>query len=204
MAIVTNIFDALRKFGRSTQKAAIHRQDEQLEGKQIISRNRHVSRSELGTATGFVANIEPVPETLVPLTDEELTPILENATFVDSFFSAFLNRASSDKFLDDLDNAFGMWSESADKKGYSEEAVIEIVGAAFGKFCAETLHMRWIRIIDEDGTAIAIQGCVKDFRSFPFHVISKRILSGEYDFFKPVYINLQEVSQRDLAPTNAA
>ncbi|MFZ6813097.1 DUF3806 domain-containing protein [Undibacterium sp. Rencai35W] len=204
MAIVTSIFDALRKFGRSNQKTAIHRQDEQLVGKQIISRNQHVSRSELGTATGFVATIEPTPETLVPLTDEELTPILENAIFVDSFFSAFLNRASSDKFLDDLDNAFGMWTESADKKGYSDEAVIEIVGAAFGKFCVETLCMRWVRIVDEYGIAIAIQGRVKDFRSFPFDVISKRIPSGEYGFFKPVYINLQEISQGDCAPTNVA
>lgn len=203
MAIVTNIVDALRKFGRTGQKNVIQRQDEQLEGKQVLERSQYASRSELGTATGFVATTESIPETLAPLSDEELNPILENATFVESFFATFLNRAPSEKFLEDLDNAFGMWSEANDKRGYSDEAVVEIVGAAFGQFCTETLDMRWIRIVDEYGVAIAIQGRTKDFRCFPFHVISKRIASGEYDFFIPVYITLQDASQHECAPINA-
>ena len=81
---------------------------------------------------------------------------------------------------------------------------MKIVGAAFGKFCAEALNMRWIRLTDADGTAIAIQGRTKDFRCFPFHAIAKRVPLGEYGFFKPIYISLQDAAERDWKPTDAA
>lgn len=200
MGIVTTIIDALRRVGSPTEKTAIERQDDQLEGKRIIGRRRHVARSELGQASVFVATTEPEPETVVPLSVEELVPILQNAESVHSFLSAFLGRTASEQFLDDLDDAFGAWSEASDKKGYTDEAVIEIVGAAFGRFCAENLGMRWIRVSDADGTAIAVQGLSKDFRGFPYHAISKRIPSGEYGFFKPIYISLQDAAKREWKP----
>ena len=204
MGIVTTIIDALRRVGSPTQRTAIERQDEQLKGMRIIDRRRHVARSELGQSSTFVATTEPEPETVVPLSDEELTPILENAELVAPFLDAFLGRSPSKQFLDDLDDAFGGWSEANDKKGYTDEAVVEIVGAAFGRFCAETLGMRWIRLADADGTAIAIQGRTKDFRGFPYHAISKRIPSGEYGFFKPIYISLQDAAEREWKPIDAA
>lgn len=151
----------------------------------------------------FVATTGPEPETVVPLSEGELAPILENAELVRSFLDAFLGRDPSERFLDDLDEAFGAWSESKDKKGYTNEAVVEIVGAAFGRFCAETLGMRWIRLTDADGTAIAVQGITKDFRGFPYHAISKRIPSGEYGFFKPIYISLQDAAEREWEPIDA-
>jgi hypothetical protein len=204
MGIVTTVIDALRRFGSPTQRTAIERQDEQLKGKRIIGRRRHVARSELGHTSTFVATTEPEPEAVVVLSEEELIPIHENAELVRSFLSAFLGRRASEQFLDDLDDAFGAWSESNDKKGYTTEAVVEIVGAAFGKFCAETLGMRWIRLTDAGGTAIAIQGITKDFRGFPYHAISKRIPSGEYGFFKPIYISLQDAAEREWKPIDAA
>lgn len=204
MGIVTTVIDALRRFGSPTQKTAIERQDEQLKGKRIIDRRRHVARSELGQTSTFVSTTEPEPETVVPLSDEELAPILENAELVRSFLDAFLGRGTSEQFLDDLDEAFAAWSGASEKKDYTNEAVVEIVGAAFGAFCAETLGMRWIRLTDADGTAIAIQGLTKDFRGFPYHAISKRIPSGEYGFFKPIYISLQDAAKREWKPIDAA
>jgi hypothetical protein len=38
VSIVTTIIDALRKLGTPTQKTALRRQDEQLEGKRVIER----------------------------------------------------------------------------------------------------------------------------------------------------------------------
>lgn len=204
MGIVTTMIEALRRFGSPTQMAAIERQDEQLEGKAVIERRRRVARSELGQASTFVATTEAQPEVVAPLSREELTPILENADLVGEFLGAFLGRSRSDKFLDDLDDAFGAWSEANVKNGYSNEAVIEIAGAAFGRFCVETLGMRWIRVSDADGTAIAIQGTAKDFRGFPYDAIAKRIPSGEYGFFKPIYISLQDAAGREWKPTDAA
>jgi len=203
MGVVTNIIDVIRRFGSSTQKTAIQRQDEQLQGKRVIDRRRHVARSELGQSSQFVATVEPVPETVVPLTDEELLPIFENAALVDGFIVAFRKHRTDDGLLADLDAAFGAWSEEADKRGYSSETVIEIAGAAFGKFCADSLNMRWVRVTDVDGTAIAVQGRLKDFRGFPYAAISKRIPTGEYGFFKPIYISLQDAAERDWKATSA-
>jgi hypothetical protein len=203
MGIVTAMIDALRRLGSPTQKTAIERQDEQLQGRHVIERRRHVARSELGQTSMFVATIEAVAETVQPLTAEELTPILENAESAGAFLSAFLMRSPSEHLLDDLDEAFGAWSAADDKKGYANEAVIEIVGAAFGMLCAENLDMRWVRIADADGTALAVQGRTKDFRGFPYHAISKRIPSGEYGFLKPIYISLQDAARGEWKPTNA-
>jgi hypothetical protein len=180
MGIVTTIIDALRSIGSPTQRTAIERQDEQLKGKRVIGRRRHIARSELGQTSVFVATTQPEPETVVPLSAAELKPILENAELVVPFLNTFLERNRSERFLDDLDEAFEAWSEANDKRGYTDEAVVEIVGAAFGSFCSENLRMRWIRVSDADGSAIAIQGTAKDFRGFPYHAISKRIPSGEY------------------------
>jgi hypothetical protein len=202
MSIVTNIIDALRKLGTSTQKTAIQRQDEQLQNKRVIERRQYVARSSRGQSAQFVATVEPVPETVEPLTTEELAPILQNAELIGNFIRAFRGHPSDNGLLEDLDAAFGAWSEETDKKGYSGEALIEIAGAAFGQFCADTLNMRWIRITDADGTALAVQGRDKDFRGFPYAAISKRIPKGEYGFFKPIYISLQDAAERDWAPSD--
>jgi Domain of unknown function (DUF3806) len=204
MGIVTNIIDALRRFGSPTQKTAIERQDRQLQGKQVIERRREVSRSELGHTPTFVATTKAEPETVVPLSAEELAAIIENAELVGAFLDAFLGQARGEHFLDDLDDAFSAWTEASEKQGYTNEAVIQIVGAAYGRFCVETLGMRWIRLTDADGTAVAIQGITKDFRGFPFHVISKRIPVREHGFFKPIYISLQDASRREWKATDGA
>lgn len=197
MGIVTTVIDALRRFGSPTQRTAIERQDEQLNGKEVIERRRGVARSELGHTPLFIATTKGEPETIVPLSPAELAPIMENAELVTAFLDMFIERKPGAHFLDDLDGAFEVWTRAQDKQGYTNDAVIEIAGAAFGKYCAETLDMRWIRLSDADGTATAVQGKTKDFRGFPFHAISKRIPAGEYGFFKPIYISLQDAAESE-------
>jgi Domain of unknown function (DUF3806) len=203
VAVITTIIDALRRLGAATQKTAIQRQDEQLKGMKVIERRRHVARSELGTSAQFVATTEPVPETVVPLTNDELTPIIENAALIGSFVEAFLGRPIGTDLLEDMDAAFGAWMESQDRGGYIDEAVVEIAGAAFGAMCVDNLDMRWVRVDDHLGTAIAVQGRAKDFRGFPYAAISKRIPLGEYGFFKGIYISLQDAADRDWAVPGA-
>lgn len=204
MAIVTAIIDALRRFGTSTQKSAIERQDEQLKDRNVLERHRSIARSELGSTAQFVATTEPVPEEVVSLTDEELAPILENAALIGNFVAAFSTNDSSELLLDQMDSAFGAWIESDDKKGYTDDAVIEIAGAAFGKFCADNLNMRWIRVTDDLGSAIAVQGRVKEFRGFPYASIAKRIPKREHGFFRAIFISLQDASERDWVPPGAS
>lgn len=202
MTIITTIIDAFRKFGRPTQKTAIQRQDEQLQGKGVANRRLHVARSELGQTPAFVATVEKTPETIVPLTDVELAPIHENASLVDAFIATFMGPGLGGEFLDNLDGAFRAWMEATEKHGYSKDAVVAIAGAAFGKYCAEKLDMRWILLTDEYGASIAIQGRSKDFRGFPYDAISKRIPVSEFGFFKPIYITLQDASGCDGRQTS--
>lgn len=203
MGFVTSILDALRRFGSPTEKSAIARQDEQLRGKGVIERRQHMARSEHGQTSMFVATIEPQAETLTALSDQELEPILENAELAGAFIDTFLVQRPRGWFIDDLDEAFGEWSEAGDKRGYSSEAVIEILGAAFGRFCSDTLDMRWVRVSDADGSAIAVQGRKIDFRGYPYHAISKRIPLGEYGFFKPIYISLQDAARSEWKPVGS-
>lgn len=196
--------DAFRKFGSPTQKTAIQRQDEQLQGRSVEDRRIHVACSELGQTPAFVATVERRPETVVSLSEVELAPIHENASLVEAFIATFIGRGTGGEFLDKLDGAFGAWMEAAEKHGYSNDAVVAIAGAAFGKYCAEKLDMRWILLTDEYGASIAIQGRTKDFRAFPYDVISKRIPACEYGFFKPIYITLQDTAGCDGRQSNAA
>jgi hypothetical protein len=203
MGTITTIIDALRRLGTPTQRSAIARQDEQLKGRTTLERHQHTSRSEQGQSSLFVATIEAAPETVEILGTDDLRPILENAALVEGFIGSFIERRAGADILEELDLAFGAWMEADDQLGYTDEGVLEIAGAAFGKVCTERLNMRWIRVVDSWGTALAVQGVMKDFRGFPYAAVSKRIASGEYGFFKPIYISLQDAAERDWAAPSA-
>jgi hypothetical protein len=197
MGVVTSILDALRRVGRPTQKSALQRQDKQLQGKTVLSRSRRIVRTEMGTAESLVARTESVPETVVPLTSDEVRPIAENAALIVNFLRTFHHYGAGAWSLDDLDQSFTAWSNAVDKHGYTDEAVIEIVGAAYGQFCIEMLKMRWVKVTDLDGTVVALQGIEKDFRAFPYDSISKRIADREVGFFRTIFVSLQSMSRVD-------
>jgi hypothetical protein len=56
MGVVTNIIDALRRIGSPSQKAALKRQDAQLEGKEVLERRRVRIDGEFGKANAFIAS----------------------------------------------------------------------------------------------------------------------------------------------------
>ncbi|GAA0756868.1 DUF3806 domain-containing protein [Ideonella azotifigens] len=190
MSIVTDILDALRRFGKPTQRSALARQNAQLEGKTLLAQKRQSIPSPDGPVEAFIATIEPSPETMVALSDAETAPILENASFAGAFINVFLGTSSPGWTLQNLDQAFEAWLSGKDKHGYSSDAVVEILGAAFGQYCIEHLHMQWIKLTDQYGTTLAVNGIDRQFRGFPYHTISKRIESGEFGFFSPVYAAL--------------
>ena len=94
--------------------------------------------------------------------------------------------------LDNLDTAFASWLNAPDRRGYSDEAVMELLGAMFGHYCNSQLNMQWIKLTDEDGTTLAVDGALKEFRAFPFQIISKRIAASEYGFFKPIFALIKQ------------
>jgi hypothetical protein len=194
MGVVSNIIDAVRRIGSPTQKSALKRQDAQLEGKVVLGRWQTHVNDPLGDTTVFTATIAPVEETVVILSEEEVRPISENAVYGLRFLRAFGVTSGSQWSLDDLDKAFEAWLLAPDKLGYSDEAVMELLGAMFGHYCATQLNMRWIRLTDGDGTTLAIDGVEREFRAFPYQVISKRIADREFGFFRPVFILVKKNS----------
>ena len=197
MGVVSNIIDALRRIGSPTQKSALRRQDSQLEGKVVLERRQTNIKDPLGDVHAFIATTAPVEETVVILSEEEVRPIKENVLYGESFLQAF-GVSTPQWTLDDLDEAFKAWSLASDKLGYSDQAVTELLGAMFGHFCATQLKMRWIKLTDSDGTTLAVDGVEREFRAFPYQVISKRISDREFGFFRPVFILIKKNSMEAL------
>ena len=209
MGVVSNIIDALRRMGKPTEKNAVARQDQQLKGKEVLGRHREIIRAPEGDVQVFIATTKPTPETVHILTGEEVRPLDENVAYGIDFLKTFDAYNGMDWTPDNLDAAFTSWLNASDRRGYSDEAIIELLGAMFGHYCNSQLNMHWIRLSDEDGTTLAIDGVLKEFRAFPYQTISKRIAASEYGFFKPVFSlikhNESEASKRsDVAPQVAS
>jgi hypothetical protein len=161
-----------------------------------------MSRSASGTTESFIATIEPLPESIRPFNEAETQAIEENSVLLPEFFRVFLGRSPEVWGPDDLDAVFVSWTTATDRRGYEDETVVQLLGAAFGQYCARKLDMTWVVITDQDGSAAAIRGARKDYRAFPFHAIWKRIRDQENGFFKPIYISLEEAAAKDWAATN--
>jgi hypothetical protein len=153
-------------------------------------------------AESLRATIDPPQENIRPFDADELRAIDENSALFPEFMRVFLGRFVEAWGLDELDAAFAAWAEALDRRGYDDEAVVQILGAAFGQYCTRTLDMRWVVITDRDGSAAALRGAKKDYRAFPFHAIWKRINDHEKGFFRPVYITLEKAAGKDWAATN--
>ena len=201
MGIVTSILDALRRQGRPTQRSALRRLDQQLDGQVVLERGRNVARSELGLAEQFTARVQAYEQRVTPLSGDELGAIESNAALAFGFAAAFGVHPSETLSLDDLDATFANWLASEDQKDYDSRAVVELLGAAFGMYCVTNLDMRWVTVEDSQGTAIAVQGRKTSFFGFPYHSIEKRIAAGETGFFRAVYIGLQDAAGQDFQPT---
>ena len=208
MGVVSNIIDALRRIGKPTEKTAIARQDQDLAGKEVLERHRQLIRDPGGDFHAFIVTTKPLPETVHILTDEEVHPLHENVAYGIEFLKRFDAYNGTEWTLDNLDAAFASWLNASDRRGYSDEAVIELLGAMFGHYCNSQLNMRWIKLTDQDGTTLAVEGVLKGFRGFPYQTISKRIPDSEYGFFKPVFALLKsneaEASERSSVLPQAA
>lgn len=194
MGVVSNIFDALRRIGSPTQKSALKRLETSLEGKQVLGWERVQARDSSGRTESFVATTLPAPETVVILNEEEVRPLKENAQYGLEFLSAFGIQHGAEWDVDDLDHAFAAWQTAGDKSTYTDNYVMEVLGAMFGDYCVKHLDMRWIKLTDEDGTTLAIEGVTREFRSFPYQSIVKRIKDSEHGFFRPIFRSLHQNS----------
>ena len=187
MGIVSNIIDALRRIGTPTQRSALKRLDASIEGKEVLGFERLRVPADGGQTDAFVATTLPTEEVVVILSGDEVRPIEENAQYGLEFLAAFGVSKGADWDVEDLDQAFAAWQAASDKGPYTDQYVVEVLGAMFGEYCAARLDMRWIKLTDRDGTTLAIEGIAKEFRGFPYQTIEKRIRDAEHGFFLPVF-----------------
>jgi hypothetical protein len=194
MGVVANIVEAIRRIGSLSQRSALKRQDEFLANKSVHDRRVEVNSIGGEGMQSFVATIDAVPETLRPFDSSELNAIEENAALVSVISQRYLGSAIATPTPDVLDAIFAAWAHSSERGATSDEEIVQILGAAFGRHCIAELNMRWVVVTDSDGSAAAIQGVAKDFRGFPFHSIWKRIRDHEQDFFVSIFCSLQKQS----------
>ena len=203
MGVITSILDALRRIGSPTQKSALNRLEASVGGKQVIGRERVQIRDSSGLTESFVATTLPIPETVAILSEEEVGPLKENAQYGLEFLSAFGNQHGAEWDVDDLDRAFAAWQAAGDKSTYTDDYVMEVLGAMFGEYCVKHLDMRWIELTDQEGTTLAIEGTSKEFRGFPYQSIMKRIRDAEHGFFRPIFSYLRQQAV-DARPRGSA
>jgi hypothetical protein len=194
MGVITSIIEAIRRIGSPSQRSALKRQDEFLSNKSVLERRVEVNSSDGKGRQAFVATIDPVPETLRAFEQAELDAIEENVAQVAILSRRYLGKEIANPTPDELDAIFTAWAHSPERNVTTDEEIVQILGAAFGKHCVTTLDMKWVVVTDSDGSAAAIQGVAKDFRGFPFHSIRKRIRDNEEDFFVPIFSGLRKQS----------
>ena len=174
----------------ATERTAKERLERGLEGKTILSKGRRKLPGQ--DKASFVATVAPYPETLRSASADELAAVKENAALIQAFLKKYGEYRGGPWGLKDLDAAFESWIKSDRKAPYTDEAVIQITGAAFGEYCAQHLNMEWVLVEDADGKALAVVGVEKNFKGFPHFTVRKRIPVGEYGFFEPVFALLKE------------
>ena len=185
--------DRIQLWRSPGSRTALERQEVYLQGQKVTNRHWETHDTPEGAVTTRVATTGPVKETVAPLPEDMMAGVREMAghalMFVRDHLPGFDTASWS---LQDLDDAFANWIARGDHASCPPEIVEQIVGSAFGEFCARQLDMHWILVTDAHGTAAAIEGDgsgarYKTMRSFPFAAVSKRIASGEAHFLVPIY-----------------
>ena len=175
----------------STEASALARLWKSLTGRKISEHRREVHEDESHSAVALVATVTEYPETVEVLSAEDRDGFARNAEIARSFASAFVIVDSNELTPDSLDQAFRRWLEAADKQGYSNEAAVAVLGAAFGKYCSDSLGMNWIQVTEGSCTTFAIRGSDCDVRAYPYDMIAKRLPNNEFGFFANVYLVLK-------------
>lgn len=88
--------------------------------------------------------------------------------------------------MQDFDVAFARWQKEGTRR-YSEERVVELLGAYLGSRLVADVNMEWVVVNDQYGRDFAVRAKNYEALSFPFAVVAKRIQKNEYDFMVGVY-----------------
>lgn len=146
---------------------------------------KHTFETPDGLVTATKKTVPPAPQKISAVGSKELTAFDQASTKALKFVTDYLPGAASPK-LADFDKAFYLWQKERNRR-YSEQQVIEMIGAYLGNQLVNDFHMEWVVVSDQYGTDYAVRATQKEVMSFPFAAVEKRIQRKEHDFVVGVY-----------------
>lgn len=146
---------------------------------------KHTFDTPDGPVTATKKTVPPVPQKISVVGPKELTAFDQASAKALKFVADYVPGATSPK-LTDFDKAFYLWQKEK-KRRYSEQQVIEMIGAYLGNQLVKDFQMEWVVVNDQYGTDYAVRGRQKEVMSFPFAAVDKRIQRKEHEFVVGVY-----------------
>lgn len=190
---------------KATKFNAVERLRGYLRGRTASEIKDEVHETRDGPIEAVSATVEPAPEKLTPLNSDDLAGFSRNVGIADRLIASLLGpEALGRNRLKALDDTFASWLSAEDKLGFSSQAVVAVLGAAFGQYCIDTLDMEWTEVEDSTGICIAVIGRTTDVRSYPFSMIEKRLESLETGFMTNVYAVLKSHHESGLVAKRGA
>ena len=138
-----------------------------------------------GSITTTTTTVEPAPQEIDLASSKDVKAFDAYASQGVRFVATYLPKVKNPS-LKDFDEAFHLW-RSEGKRRFTEQQVIEILGAYLGKKLIADFQMEWVVVKDEYGTDFAVRGKKYEVMSFPFSSVAKRIENKQHDFMSGVY-----------------
>jgi hypothetical protein len=99
-----------------------------------------------------------------------------------------------------LDTVWTTFGGALRESGDDPNAIINMIGLAFGQVLVDRLGLAWVVATDEHGTEIALHGELGDLLVYPTNLVGKRWASGEDKFLDA--LGTQMIA--DIAPRQDA
>jgi hypothetical protein len=154
-------------------------------------------QTQEGPVTATSTTVEAVPQGILLASAKHVAEISALSFKANVFARTYLPGVSNPS-LKDLDDAFLLWQREM-KRPYTEQQVIEMLGAHLGSRLVAELDMEWVVVTDQYGTDFAVRARKYEVVSFPFSSVAKRIERGQYEFMAGVYRTVQHtIASGDL------
>lgn len=127
---------------------------------------------------------------LAPLTPEQQAWIQAQLTEARRFVDAFSpDDAEHPLSVGALDRALAAWLGREVSEPAEATAAIHAVGVAFGQSLVQGLGMRWVAVVDQRGSELAVHGLPGrgDVTIFPSHLVATRYQQGHPHFLVRSY-----------------
>ena len=123
--------------------------------------------------------------------DSKEVVAIEELASKSKHFVAYYLPGRPNPSLSDFDEAFSLWQQEEERR-YTEQEVIELLGAYLGSQLIADFQMEWVTVSDQYGTDYAVRARRYEVMSFPFSSVAKRIERSQYDFMVGVYYAVKQ------------